>query len=278
MKELQVVIHAGGKGLRLRPHTEKINKTVIKVGKDKKPFLYYVSYPYRELVDTLYLTLHYKGDEVLEIAKRYLDFENIVGLKEPSENYLGRAGIMSYALKNGMLRTTSTISHNGSDLLIYNARKFLDESVRNENNGYLATVLVFKPDASWKPKVIDNKVQFDFILVDKNNVIKNIVKKPKLDEYYKMLEEENIFVNVGCIYLSADAMKLIKEIDPKEYIKRPLQIENAENNKIKEIFLTGGAKVYTENFLWYPLKEEKDLKVLENMDIEARIKNYNQTY
>ncbi len=229
-EKIDVIINAGGYGKRLKPHTLKTPKTLVRV--NNKPILNYIltSLINRGFFDFTFI-LHYKSKQIISYLKlfnkKYNKNLKINFYKEKKP--LGTCGGLS--LINNKLLSENIIFMNcdvisGVDFNnLYSFHKYNKADI---------TVVTSRKKMTLKYGSIKN-VGFD---------MKSIEEKPEIE----------FIVNAGIYVLKKSCLKFLKK-NKKFDIPELLKILKSKRKKIK---------IYPTNEYWFDIANTNDLKICQN--------------
>jgi len=240
------IIHAGGKGERLRPLTLSIPKPLIEIGKIKKPVIYWSMLPAilygvkRFVITTNYLSekieKYFKGEE-------WKEFEIV--LYRERGNW-GSAGAVKYCLKEGIIDEKATVlMQNAADI----TRNFIDELIkfhRKNSDKYDVTIV-----AAERCVIPSSKVEYD----PYSGAVKGFRRRP--EHRWKKGEASH----VGMFVFSPRGMK--------KFESAPIP-SNPEDSVVQELIKEGRANVFLVDS-WIPIKYRSDILEANKIDIEKYI-------
>jgi glucose-1-phosphate cytidylyltransferase len=253
---VKVVLFCGGLGLRLRDHSERIPKPMIRIG--YRPVLwhvmkYYAHYGHKDFV----LCLGYKADVVKEYFLNYNEALSNDFVLEGNGGEKSRVELLSSDIHDWRITFADTgLQANIGQRLKAVERFVADEDVFLANYGDVLT------DAR-----LDDLVE-DFLRRDK--VAAFVCVKPTYTFHVVGMQEDGVVeriddVSVADIWINGGYMILRKEIfdyigEGEELVQEPFQ------RLIKEDLLLG----YRYEGFWAPMDTLKDLQRLESMHETGR--------
>jgi len=242
LKDIQCVVHAGGKGARLKPLTLFKPKPLLEVGFKPKPLIYWAMLPaINSGVKDFLITTNYKKDKIKEYFEKLNLPLEIKIFEEPEGKELGRAGATKFCLEQGLIEENKKLLMlNAADII----RNIIPDLVKNhEESKALATIVVAE-----KCIIPSSKVEYD----QKTNKAKKFVWRPE----HKWEYGEGS--HVGILLFEPEAIKDFKKVpvpsDPEKTV-----IQNLIEREKANVFLTDS---------WIPIKYSSDLKAANEIDIE----------
>jgi NDP-sugar pyrophosphorylase family protein len=249
----QIVVHAGGLGERWRPVDGERPKPLTPVGKFPRPMIEWVILPWIEAgVRKFFISAWHKSEDIRAYSK---DLEKRTGisievLAEPPQKRLGRAGIIKFALENKILdESKPLVSMNASDIIKIDILDLMKYHINGLKKGFYMTVV----GANVLPTT------FGIISISSNKRVRKFVEKPTI-------KLKNQFINTGLIVVDSKLNKVFKEIKHEDL---PLDPESTFNKTIRKLWKK--ARVYLKAIPWKNwiyLKDLKDYRKVENIDIE----------
>ncbi|MCL2115048.1 MAG: sugar phosphate nucleotidyltransferase, partial [Methanobrevibacter sp.] len=174
---MKAIILSAGEGTRMRPLTLTKPKTMLPVA--GKPIIQYNIEALRDSgITDILLVVNYKESMVKDYFKDGEDF----GVK------------ISYKTQKKLLGTANAIDY-GEDFvndtfIVLNGDIILDRDlIKNILNEYLE----HKPDTLMVLKTVENPSHFGVVEIE-NNIVKNIVEKPKLKEAPSNLVNTGVYI------------------------------------------------------------------------------------
>tara|TARA_B100001059_G_scaffold236395_1_gene286639 strand:+ start:1461 stop:2507 length:1047 start_codon:yes stop_codon:yes gene_type:complete len=218
---LDVVIMAGGKGIRLRPLTEKLPKPLLKVG--EKSILEYNLLRFESYgVKSIHITTNYLAEKIDFFIKKLKDDYRTPIKTKKEDRYLGTIGAVR--LIEDINQDYVLISN--SDLLT--------------NLDYEAFFLDFiNHDADMSVVSIPYRIQIPYAIMDiKENYVESFQEKPNYT------------------YLSNGGIYLIK----KELIKKIPENEPFSATDLMQLMLTEKRRIrtFTHNGYWLDIGQHQD--------------------
>jgi len=161
---MKTVILCGGKGIRLRPYTEDMPKSMMVVG--DKPLIWHIMkiyshYDFNEFI----LALGYKGEKIVEWCKKNCPPEWKIDFVDTGEGGTGDRLVKIKDLIDGE-DFFCTYGDGLSDVNLKELLKF------HQDNGLIATITVVRPQSN-----------FGFVEMDENGQIIYFVEKPPMEKY-----------------------------------------------------------------------------------------------
>ena len=192
---MKALILAGGRGKRLRPLTDKIQKSLIPI--NKKPLIQYtINYLKKFGINEIIICAGYKSNQIQDFLKKKKNF----GCKieySIEKSPLGTAGAIRNAIKN--LSGESFLVINGDVITNIDLKKILKKP-----NTIAASEL---------------KTKFGTMEIRNNKILK----------FNEKTDVENVWMNPGLYHLSTDILKILPhkgsleaEIFPKLAKKKSL--------------------------------------------------------
>jgi glucose-1-phosphate cytidylyltransferase len=253
---VKVVLFCGGLGLRLRDHSERIPKPMIRIG--YRPILwhvmkYYAHYGHKDFV----LCLGYKADVVKEYFLSYNEALSNDFVLDGNGGDKSRVELLSSDIHDWRITFADTgLQANIGQRLKAVERFVADEDVFLANYGDVLTDVNL-------PELVD-----DFLRRDK--VAAFVCVKPTYTFHVVGMQEDGVVeriddVSVADIWINGGYMILRKEIfdyigEGEELVQEPFQ------RLIKEDLLLG----YRYEGFWAPMDTLKDLQRLESMHETGR--------
>ena len=114
--KIDCVIHAGGKGERLKPITLRIPKPLIPVGQNSQPLIYWSMQPAVNAgIKRFVITANYLSEEIEKYFKKKKWFGlDITIFKEPKP--LGGAGATKFCIEQGIIGENPVLMQNAVDI------------------------------------------------------------------------------------------------------------------------------------------------------------------
>lgn len=242
MKDIQCIVHAGGKGTRLKPLTLFKPKPLLEVGINPKPLIYWSMLPaINSGIKDFLITTNYKKNKI----KEYFDKLNlpleIKIFEEPEGKELGRAGSTKFCLKQGLIKENKKVLMlNTADII----RNIIPDLIKNHDESKaLATIVVAE-----KCIIPSSKVEYD----QKTNRAKKFVWRPE----HKWEYGEGS--HVGMFLFEPETMNKFEKV--------PIP-SDPERTVIQELIEDGKANVFLTDS-WIPIKYSSDLDAANSIDIE----------
>lgn len=165
-----VIILCGGKGERLRPLTNKVHKSLTKIGK-KTIIHHLIDYFVKKRLNKFIFATGHKSNQIKIFLKKKFNKLNY----EISDS--GDVNIITRLQNVFKHKKINTIICYGDTLADINLDKYLTLIKKNENKIILT---VYRYD-----------MKFGVVDLDKKNIVKNFKEKPKM----------NTWINIGYIYI-----------------------------------------------------------------------------
>jgi dTDP-glucose pyrophosphorylase len=196
LKNIEVVIMAGGKGERLKPYTTVLPKPLIPI--NNKPMLEHIIDNFKYFnFNKFHLVLNHQANLIKSYFKSNNKNFNICYVKEPK--FLGTVGGIRYIKK---IKSDNFLLANCDTLFKIDYIKFYDYHKKNKN---FITLVTSK---------IRHEFSYGFCKVELNKLI-SIKEKPKLD----------FVANTGLYIIKKEIIKLVpknKKFDVIDLIKKCL--------------------------------------------------------
>lgn len=238
------MIHAGGKGERLKPITLRIPKPLIQVGLDSQPLIYWSMQPAINAgIKRFVITTNYLSEEIEKYFKNKKWFGlDITIFKEPKP--LGSAGAAKFCIEQGMIRENPVLMQNAVDI----TRNIIPDLIKNHEEqvkkyGYEATIVVAK-----KCVIPSSRVKFN----PDTKTVYSLDRKPK------HVWQDGEGSHVGMFLFEPKAMKRFESVaipsSPEDSVAQDIIKERKAG-----IFLTDS---------WMPIKYTSDIDEANKIDIE----------
>ena len=197
----QMLIMAGGKGLRLRPLTNKIPKPLLLV--NKKPIIeHIITIAKNQGVVNFYISINYLGYKI----KKYLGNGSKLGVKITyleEKKPLGTAGSI-----NLIKKFNRPIIVTNSDIISkINFQEMISDHKKNKSHLTMVAKVFYEKDNYGR-------------IVASGNIVKKVIEKL----------EQNILINAGIYLLDPKIKKIIKN---SEYLDMTDLINRALKKKLK---------------------------------------------
>jgi len=259
-----LIVHAGGRGTRLRPYTLTVPKPLLKVGLQRKPLICYVIMPFVfHGVRRCIVTIREKSSKALKKLVKYVSEGGIVSdtndllnsfgcnrdfeaeILDEGEKSLGRGGVIKKGFEEGVLDIGKPIiSMNGCDIARVNVMDLAEKHFKNVKNGFYVTNVL--ASGFYAPGGIAE--------VEEGRVTK-FVEKPPVYAWF----------NTGIFYMDPASFEYIIEIS-----EFPQNLEDRIIPRLVELGKVAAYRIDIDDFK--PVKEEKQYMALRDSDILAYLK------
>lgn len=239
--EAVCIVHAGGKGERLKPLTLRVPKPLISIGIKQEPIIYWSMLPAMKAgIKRFVITTNYMSSNIEKYFKKkeWSGFDITIS-KEPKR--LGRAGSTMHCLKEGIIGRELTVMQNAADI----TRNIVSDLIKDykRKKKFEATVV-----AARKCIIPSSMVRFD----ERAKSIFAFERRP-VHEWKKGFGS-----HVGMFLFGPKAMKRFESVpipsDPEETVIQDLVNEGKAN-----VFLTDR---------WLQIKYASDVENAKKIDIE----------
>lgn len=264
LRSTTLVVHAGGRGTRLRPYTLTIPKPLLKVGLQRKPLICYVIMPFVfHGIRRCIVTIRERSSKALRKLIRYVNEGDIVSdtndllnsfgcdrdfeaeILDEGEKSLGRGGVIKKGFEDGVLDLRKPIiSMNGCDVARVNVMDLAEKHFENVKNGFYVTNVL--ASGFYAPGGIAE--------VDDRRVTK-FIEKPPVYAWF----------NTGIFYMDSASFRYIMEIS-----KFPQNLEDKIIPRLVELGKVAAYRIDIDDFK--PVKEEKQYIALRDSDILSYLK------
>lgn len=177
---MQALILAGGKGLRLRPLTEKLPKCLVDVG-GKPILLHILEWLSRHGVDEAVLAVGYKHEAVSDFLRERGNKLPVRVQVSVEEEPLGTGGGTRRALEAGLIKD-DFVAINGDVITDVDLGAMISVFRQKKNEGIEALMAMKR-----------EKSPYGVLLVDGGGYVHSFVEKPEL---------EGVWINAGIYVLS----------------------------------------------------------------------------
>jgi len=264
LRSTTLVVHAGGRGTRLRPYTLTIPKPLLKVGLQRKPLICYVIMPFVfHGIRRCIVTIRERSSKALRKLIRYVNEGDIVSdtndllnsfgcdrdfeaeILDEGEKSLGRGGVIKKGFEDGVLDLRKPIiSMNGCDVARVNVMDLAEKHFENVKNGFYVTNVL--ASGFYAPGGIAE--------VDDRRVTK-FIEKPPVYAWF----------NTGIFYMDSASFRYIMEIS-----KFPQNLEDKIIPRLVELGKVAAYRIDIDDFK--PVKEEKQYIALRDSDVLSYLK------
>ncbi len=223
LKDVPVVIMAGGKGTRLDPFTKILPKPLIPVG--DKPIIEFVMNSFKKYgFNKFIITLNYKADMIRMYFSENPNKYEIQYIEE--KDFLGTAGALCLPQAKSKLKETFILSN--CDVVIdANFDSLLEYHKQSQNKATILAVMQYI------------KVSYGILKIE-GNYLKEFIEKP----------EYNLLANSGIYILEPEILNLIPENQP---INMPDLLILAKEKEFK-------VGVYPVNSPWFDIGQWEEYK------------------
>lgn len=203
-----ILVLCGGRGERLKPLTNKIHKSLTKIG-NKTILQHLVEFFQKNKLKKFIFTTGYKSQQI----KNYLK-KNFINL-EHNVIDSGNANIIDRLKDVYKTKSVDTIICYGDTLANINIKKYFNFLKKNKNKIILT---IYRPE-----------IKFGIISLGKNNIVSNFQEKPKL----------NLWINIGYIYMPKIMINSLKKSnDFVKFLQKEIKKKNVVFFKHSDLHIT----------------------------------------
>jgi len=184
---MKALILAGGKGLRLRPLTEKVPKCLVQVG-GKPILLHILSWLAKNGIEEAVLAVGYKHEAVSQYLEENRERIPLPVTLSVEEEPLGTGGGIRQAIERGYI-DGDFVTVNG-DVLTDTDLKKMTAFFAERKAMEVKAVIALKRERS----------PYGVALIDEDNVIHAFMEKPEL---------EGVWINAGIYVMTSDILDLL---------------------------------------------------------------------
>lgn len=231
---MKAVILAAGKGIRLKPLTDDIPKTLLKV--NDRPILQHNLDQLVGLVDEAIIIVGYKADQVKKFFGN--EYKGIKIKYVEQEKQLGTAHALLQA--KGHLK--------GKFIVMYGDDIYSRNDIEN----------CLKKDTAILAKVVDDPRRFGVLLVE-DGLVRDIIEKPE--------KPPSNLVNTGLYVMNDGIFNLLEMVEPSERGEYEL------TDAVKEFATIEGMAFVLVKDYWITINNMKDIeKASKELEYYERIK------